>query len=176
MHRRLIHDPHKLRCQTLTGADLDAYVAELREQFDIPADWIFDPVTVSWLHQPTVHTLYSVSDGLIVKTGFWPCAVPAGHALLQHPSPLPDPRLMIVEAGVLRSATTAEIDTYDAIQLSTRCHATSRQKDILAMCGTIARYKNITGWNAMTLEERIQATLKAADIFKAIRELIDDKV
>ena len=49
-------------------------------------------------------------------------------------------------------------------------------KDLVALCGTVARYKNITGWNAMSPDEQVQATLDALEIFNGIRELIDDKI
>ena len=83
----------------------------------------------------------------------------------------------------LQAAAQPIIDTFNpndpahaVADLHESIAITSRHKDILAMCGVIVRYKNITGWNAMTDAEKVTATLAAADVWATIRQFIDDKV
>lgn len=57
-----------------------------------------------------------------------------------------------------------------------RTHAfvgTSRQKDVLATCALIVRARGIATWNAMTLQQKKDATLAEADVWVTIREFID---
>lgn len=69
-----------------------------------------------------------------------------------------------------------EIDAYDAAQRTALATATSRQKDILTLCACSVRGRNVAAWNAMTTQQKITATLAEADVWKNIREFIDDKV
>ena len=52
----------------------------------------------------------------------------------------------------------------------------SRRKDILSTCAVIVRARNISTWNAMTASQKVDATLAEANVWKNIREFIDDKV
>lgn len=63
-----------------------------------------------------------------------------------------------------------------AAELSALAQMTSRKKDILTLLACSVRGRNIAGWNAMTAAQRVNATLAEADVFKTIREWLDDKV
>ena len=69
-----------------------------------------------------------------------------------------------------------EIDAYEAAELASQAQTTSRQKDTLATLAVIVRAKNTIAWNAMTTAQKVTATLAEADVWKTIREFIDDKV
>ena len=69
-----------------------------------------------------------------------------------------------------------EIDAYEATELTSHAQTTSRQKDTLATLAVIVRAKNTIAWNAMTTAQKVAATLAEADVWKTIREFIDDKV
>ena len=88
----------------------------------------------------------------------------------------PDPRTQKWNGSAIVAKTQAEIDAYDTVALSARSLATSRQKDILAMCALVVRAKGVAAWNAMTTAQKVTATLAEADVWKGIREFIDDKV
>jgi len=51
-----------------------------------------------------------------------------------------------------------------------------RQKDLLATLAVIVRAKNTPAWNTMTTQQKVDATLVEADVWKSIREFIDNKV
>lgn len=91
----------------------------------------------------------------------------------------PDERLTRYDPtnpSVPRAATPAEIAAFDAARVGARSFATSRQKDILATCALIVRARGIAVWNAMTTQQKVTATLAEADVWKTIRDFIDDKV
>lgn len=86
-----------------------------------------------------------------------------------------------VRPASLQSAAQPFIDgfviaTGAALELSTIAQATSRQKDLLATLAVIVRVSNVTAWNGMTNQQRVDATLVEADRWKTFREWIDDKV
>lgn len=51
--------------------------------------------------------------------------------------------------------------------------ATSRQKDVLATCALIVRARGIPAWNALTLPQKIAATIAEADVWETIREFAE---
>lgn len=65
--------------------------------------------------------------------------------------------------------TQADITAYDAADRAARCRAISRQKDILATLAVIVRAKNTAVWNAMTTQQKVDATLAEADVWQSIR-------
>lgn len=75
-----------------------------------------------------------------------------------------------------RAATAQEIADYDAEQLSAQSLISSHKKDLLATLAVIVRAKNTPAWNAMTTQQKVDATLAEASVWKSIREFIDDKV
>ena len=75
-----------------------------------------------------------------------------------------------------RPATLVEIAAYDAAIVSANAQVTSRDKDVLATCALIVRTRNIPAWDSMTVAKKVSATLAEADIWKSIREFIDNKV
>ena len=127
--------------------------------------------------------VYRVFDGLLVMgEGADPSVYlsdQVNYALVDLPddAPIPTPRTQrAASATTLRAATAPEIAAYDASQLSARSQATSRQKDILAMLATVVRGRNVATWNALTGAQKVAAVLAEADVFKAMRDFIDDKV
>ena len=95
---------------------------------------------------------------------------------------MPDPRTEKYDSSAafvdycIVSKSQAEIAAYDATALSVRSQITSRQKDILTMCALVVRARGINAWNNMTTPQKVTATLAEADVWKTIREFIDDKV
>jgi hypothetical protein len=67
----------------------------------------------------------------------------------------------------------AVLDFTPSVARTTQFTATSRQKDVLATCAQIVRARGITAWNAMTLQQKVTATLAEADVWVAIREFIE---
>lgn len=90
----------------------------------------------------------------------------------------PDPRLTRGQATApfVRAATAPEIAAYDAAQKTSTFTATSRQKDVIATCAQIVRARGIAAWNAMTLQQKKDATLAEADVWVAIRQFIEDNL
>jgi hypothetical protein len=74
------------------------------------------------------------------------------------------------------SATQATLDTTPewtpALRRTQQFLATSRQKDILAMIALVVRAKNQAVWNAMTIPQKIAATLAEADVWITVRDFI----
>lgn len=61
--------------------------------------------------------------------------------------------------------------------LSEYAQTTSRDKNMLATFALILRARiGIDAWNALTTQQKISQTLAEADIWKNIREFINDKV
>ena len=89
---------------------------------------------------------------------------------------MPDQRTEKWNGSAIVAKSAQEIAAYDAAALSTKAQATSRQKDVLATCALIVRARGITAWNNMTTAQKVTATLAEADMWKGIREFIDDKV
>jgi hypothetical protein len=72
-----------------------------------------------------------------------------------------------------RPATGPELTAFDASARAARFSATSRQKDVLATCALIVRARGITAWNAMTVQQKKDATLAEADVWTNIRDFIE---
>lgn len=84
-------------------------------------------------------------------------------------------RYDVGQASGIRAATGPEIATYDTSQVSSRSLATSRQKDVLATCALVVRSRDPNGWTAMTVQQKVNATQAEADIWKGMRDFIEDK-
>jgi len=87
-----------------------------------------------------------------------------------------------VTPSSLQAAAQSIIDNFnpddpahDAAELSASALSTSRQKDVLATCALIVRARGINAWNNMTVQQKVGVTLAEADVWKNIREFIDDK-
>jgi len=55
-----------------------------------------------------------------------------------------------------------------------RFTATSRQKDQLATCALVVRARGIAAWNALTVPQKVAATLAEADVWTSIRDFIEN--
>ena len=121
----------------------------------------------------TVQWLVSSATGALITDQI--TTIPAGHQVAAYLG-VATPRTHKWNGSAVVAKTQAEIDAYDATALSTKSLATSRQKDILAMCALVVRARGIAAWNAMTTSQKVTATLAEADVWKGIREFIDDKI
>lgn len=90
--------------------------------------------------------------------------------------PMPDVRTQKWSGSAVAAKSAQEITDFDAACRSERHQATSRQKDVLATCALIVRQSNVAAWNAMTTPQKVTATLAAADVWKAIRDFVENNV
>lgn len=90
-------------------------------------------------------------------------------------TPLPNERTQKWNGTAVVAKTAPEIAAFDAAVLAARSQLTSRNKDILSMCALIVRSRGIPAWNGMTIQQKVDATLAEADVWKTIRDFIDDK-
>jgi len=67
------------------------------------------------------------------------------------------------------SAAQTVIDTAPESSVTTRAQFTSREKDILTMCALIVRARGIPAWNALTVPQKVAATLAEADVWRDMR-------
>lgn len=67
--------------------------------------------------------------------------------------------------------TTVVVDA--AAEKAFQFNATSRQKDVLATCALIVRARGIPAWNALTIQQKKDATLAEADVWTTIRDFIE---
>lgn len=89
-----------------------------------------------------------------------------------------------VTPASLQSAAQPIIDAFNpsdptllAQELADQSLATSRQKDILTQCAMLVRARiGTAAWNALTTPQKVTATVAEADVWKNIREFLDDKV
>lgn len=65
--------------------------------------------------------------------------------------------------------TPAEVTTMRTAEFT----LSSRQKDILAMIALIKRAQGIAAWNAMTIQQKKDATTAEADVWTTIRDFIE---
>jgi hypothetical protein len=79
-----------------------------------------------------------------------------------------------------RSAGDALRLTFDPLdqtaidaETTDKATATSRQKDVLAMCALVVRSRGVAIWNAMTMPQRVAAVNAEADVWAQIRVFID---
>jgi len=71
------------------------------------------------------------------------------------------------------SAAQTAIDTAPATSAALTFTTTSRQKDVLATCALIVRARGIPAWNALTVPQKVTATLAEADVWVTIREFAE---
>jgi uncharacterized membrane protein YidH (DUF202 family) len=67
--------------------------------------------------------------------------------------------------------TTVAIDT--AADNAAKFADSSRGKDVLAIIALIVRARGISAWNALTLQQKKDATLAEADVWITIRDFIE---
>lgn len=120
------------------------------------------------------------ATGEFLEGGFYEPATTTGQSLVILPDEsMPDRRTERYDDTVpskRRAATGAEITSWDTAQHATRFTTTSRQKDVLATCAEIVRARGIAAWNAMTLQQKKDATLAEADVWVNIRNFIEDNI
>lgn len=129
--------------------------------------------------------LYRKSDGVFLSGGFVDVQPPM---IGDPPAPdfatygvaefgdadQPDPLLHRFDAALgKRLATPEELAAAADSATTQRAHATSQQKDILAMIAFVVRSKDPAAWAALTLAQKRAATLANADIWRDIRVFIE---
>jgi hypothetical protein len=78
-------------------------------------------------------------------------------------------------APELAAAQTA-IDTAPAQSPQLTYTSTSRGKDILTTMAMIVRAKNLAAWNAMTVQQKKDATFAEADVWVTIRDFVENNL
>jgi deferrochelatase/peroxidase EfeB len=78
-------------------------------------------------------------------------------------------------APELAAAQTA-IDTAPAQTAQLTYTSTSRGKDILTTLAMIVRAKNLAAWNAMTVQQKKDATFAEADVWVTIRDFVEQNL
>lgn len=106
------------------------------------------------------YTLVDDSNGTGVRIATW-------NAVTLGPVPTP------AELAAITPAQTAAVQATLRTAVFT---ATSRQKDILAMVALVVRAKGLAAWNAMTVPQKVSATLAEADAWTTIRDFIETNV
>lgn len=86
------------------------------------------------------------------------------HYRITKPTPWTAPQI---------TAAQNAIDTAPELTAQGRFQQTSRQKDVLATCALIVRARGIATWNAMTVQQKKDATFAEADVWVNIREFIE---
>jgi hypothetical protein len=81
-----------------------------------------------------------------------------------------------VQPPTLQAQAQPTIDAFDPnaqsvidAELTAAAVLTSREKDILAMCAVVVRAKGLAAWNAMTLQQKKDATFAEADVWRDMR-------
>ena len=72
--------------------------------------------------------------------------------------------------------TQGDIDTYEAAQRAAFFARSSRQKDTLATCALVVRAKGLAAWTALTIPQKVTATLAECDAWVNIRDFIETNV
>jgi hypothetical protein len=120
--------------------------------------WVCEKATGKWMmgfRDPAIFLTDPVNYGLV--------DLGAG-------APWPDPVFERWDAVLLRRpATAAEILDAQNEAAAKTAVLTSRQKDILAMCAVVVRAKGLAAWNAMTLQQKKDATFAEADVWRDMR-------
>jgi hypothetical protein len=78
-------------------------------------------------------------------------------------------------APQITAAQTA-IDTAPETTAAMRYTRTSREKDILTTLAMIVRAKNLAAWNAMTIQQKKDATFAEADVWVTIRDFVENNL
>jgi hypothetical protein len=71
------------------------------------------------------------------------------------------------------AAAQTVIDTAPAQTPQLAYTSTSRGKDILTTLAMIVRAKNLAAWNAMTVQQKKDATFAEADVWVTIRDFVE---
>lgn len=125
--------------------------------------WVYEVATGKWMLQfrdPSIYLTDQINYGL---------------ADLGDNQSGPDPILERFDATTgRRAATPTEIAESRADLLASQSKATSRKKDILAMCALVVRARGIAAWNAMTTPQKVTAALNEADVWANIRDFIEN--
>lgn len=87
-----------------------------------------------------------------------------------------------VQPSSLQAAAQPTIDAFtatDPAHVTTERAATalseSRRHDIVALCALMVMRRDAAAWNAMTGPQKVQAVRTEADLWKGLREFVDDK-
>lgn len=82
----------------------------------------------------------------------------------------------LVTLADIDGVTAAELAALAASDLSAQSLSTSRRKDVLTTCAMTARARiGVSAWNALTPQQRVAQTQAEADVWRNIREFLDDK-
>lgn len=124
-----------------------------------------------------IHT----ATGEFICGGFYDPTVPdVDHSIVTltgaYAENMPEPSGQKWNGSAVVDKTQAEINAYDAAKNTAAFTATSQQKDILATCALIVRAKGVAAWNAMTLQQKKDATLAEAAVWVNIRQFIEDNI
>lgn len=110
------------------------------------------------------------------EAGMPPSSDPA-FSLIDVPAGVfPDPDTQRWDGTRVVARTAQDIAAAQRAARSVVITGTSRQKDILATCALIVRARNIAGWNNMTLSQKVTATLAEAEVWRGIREFLEDNL
>lgn len=63
-----------------------------------------------------------------------------------------------------------------AAELTAMAFTESQRKDLVALCACAVRGRNVSAWTAMTTQQKVDATKAELNVFRGMREFIDDKV
>jgi DNA-binding FadR family transcriptional regulator len=74
------------------------------------------------------------------------------------------------------AAAQTVIDTAPETTPTMRYTRTSREKDILSTLAMIVRAKNLAAWNAMTVQQKKDATFAEADVWVTIRDFVENNL
>jgi hypothetical protein len=74
------------------------------------------------------------------------------------------------------AAAQTVIDTAPETTPQMRYQRTSREKDILTTLAMIVRAKNLAAWNAMTVQQKKDATFAEADVWVTIRDFVEQNL
>jgi hypothetical protein len=74
------------------------------------------------------------------------------------------------------TAAQNAIDTAPETTATIRYTRTSREKDILTTLAMIVRAKNLSAWNAMTVQQKKDATFAEADVWVTIRDFVENNL
>ena len=96
----------------------------------------------------------------------------------------PDPRTQKWNGSAVVAMTAEEIAAYDAAVLTQiadvvavpAARKTAREKDILTTCAIVVRERNTGAWNAMSLAQKVNATVTLANLWRDIRIAIGGQV
>src|SRR3990167_7384491 len=86
------------------------------------------------------------------------------------------PPQLQAQAQPIIYAFDANDPAHAAAELSLLAQSTSQEKSNLAMLACIVRSRNVNEWNVMTTTQKITAVRNEANVFKGIREFIDNKL